>query len=202
MKNLFASILSAVLLLFVGACSGHAGNTNQTVSTNLVATNASGDTVVLLIRHAEKPLIGTGLSSEGEIRAKKLADYFTHYTMEGKPVVLDRLFATKDSDNSKRPRLTIEPLSKATGLIIDDHFKNQQYKKLAEYIRKNCQGNKILISWHQGTIPEFLTALGVNPRTLLPKGNWPSEQFNWVIQLRFDKDWNLAHGSCEIQNLK
>src|ERR1700722_18983705 len=74
------------------------------------------NTVVLIIRHAEKPDSGNTLTPAGEERAKAYVKYFKDYTVEAKPVTLDYLFAAADSKGSMRPRLTLEPLSKATGM--------------------------------------------------------------------------------------
>lgn len=202
MKLFSRYALYPLVLLLALSCASHAGSTNPPASTNasaLVAPAAQKETVVLIIRHAEKGFFGSKLSASGRARADKLATYFTHCEVDGKPVALDHLFATEDSDHSKRPRLTLEPLARATGLSIDDHFKNRQYAKLAEHVRKKCQGGQILISWHHGTIPEFLTALGAEPATLLPGGKWPSKEYNWVIQLRFDKDGRLNYSRCVTQ---
>lgn len=86
--------------------------------------SALKNTVILIVRHAEKPDDGYGLSAEGEARAKAYVNYFKHFTIESQPVKLSHLFAAADSKKSHRPRLTIEPTSKALGLAIDSRFKD------------------------------------------------------------------------------
>jgi broad specificity phosphatase PhoE len=203
MKHFFRFVVFSLAILFAVCCESGAGETQApvlTTNTAAVSTNAQGDTTILIIRHAEKGFYGSELSAEGKVRAGKLADYFTHCTVDDKAVKLDHLFATEDSDNSKRPRLTLEPLSKATGLSINDKYKNRQYEKLAAHIKKKCQGGQVLICWHHGTIPELLTALGASPETVLPAGKWPDKEYNWVVQLRFDKDGRLTYSQCVNQS--
>lgn len=51
----------------------------------------------------------------------------------------------------------------------------------------------MLICWHHGQIPDLLRVLGAKPKTLLPNGAWPSQVFDWVIQLKFDHEGRLIH---------
>jgi broad specificity phosphatase PhoE len=147
--------------------------------------------VILVIRHAEKPDDGFGLSAAGEARAGAYVNYFENFKIDGQPLKLDCLFAAADSKESHRPRLTIEPTAKALGLPIDSRFKDKDFQKLADEIRAKPHGNAILIAWHQGKIPELLRALGADPRQVIPKGNWPDDVFDWLIQLRYDSDGHL-----------
>jgi hypothetical protein len=142
---------------------------------------------VLVIRHAEKPASGKGLSPEGEKRAKFYATYFTHFQINGKTLQLDELFATKDSKNSDRPRLTLTPLSQATHIPLDTHYANKEYGKLVKKLGEETQKSDLLICWHHGKIPDMLTSFGADPKKLLPGGKWPSDHFNYVIELHFDK---------------
>lgn len=92
------------------------------------AGNASAlkNAIILVIRHAEKPDQGHTLSAAGEVRAQAYINYFKNYKVDGQPLKLDYLFATADSGNSHRPRLTLEPFAKALGLKIDSRFNNSQ----------------------------------------------------------------------------
>jgi broad specificity phosphatase PhoE len=149
------------------------------------------DAVVLIIRHAEKPEVGNGLSPRGFRRADAYPEYFRRFPTPEKPLALDTLFAATDSSESHRPRLTVLPLSKATGLPIDTRFDNKSTSKLARELRATQQGKHVLVCWHQGEIPALIRALGGNPDQYLPKGNWPDEAFAWVIQLTFDHQGQL-----------
>lgn len=152
---------------------------------------ALSNVVILVIRHAEKPDDGPGLSAEGEARAKAYTNYFKTFTLDGQALKLDYLFAAADSKESQRPRLTLEPTGKAFGLAIDTRFKNKNFQQLADELQAQPHGNAILIAWHHEKIPALLRALGADSAQVLPNNKWPDAQFGWVIQLRYDQDGKL-----------
>lgn len=164
-------------------------------------SNPLKDAVILIIRHAEKPASGVELSPAGQRRAEAYVGYFQRFTIDGKRIKLDYLFASADSDKSHRPRLTIEPLSKAIGIKIDTRFKNGDFSKLVQEIQNHPHGRNILISWHHGKIPDLLSAFGVNPARLLPDGKWPADVFCWVMQLRYDENGKLFDARCINEDL-
>ncbi len=147
--------------------------------------------VILVIRHAEKPAKGAELTAAGEARAKAYAEYFKNYTVDGKPLKLDHLFAAADSKESQRARLTLEPTSQLLGLKIDSQFADDQFQKLADEIRTKPHGKHMLICWHHGEIPQLIKALGADSRQVIPDAKWPESVYNWVIQLRYDADGRL-----------
>jgi hypothetical protein len=150
------------------------------------------DAVILIVRHAEKPDSGSGLTTAGEERARAYVSYFEKFAFNATPAAPDYLFAAADSKASRRSRLTLEPLSKATGLAIDDRFKDKQFQELAQDLRSKPHGKRILICWHHGEIPQLVAALGADPGKLFPKGKWPPEVFGWVIKLRYGPDGHLV----------
>ncbi|MDD5432037.1 MAG: flagellar basal body-associated protein FliL [Candidatus Omnitrophica bacterium] len=164
---------------------------SQDVQSYTNDSNPLKNAVILIIRHAEKPAEGFELSPAGEARAKAYAGYFQKYMIDGKIVKLDYLFSTADSKESHRPRLTIEPLSKALGMKIESRFQDDDFAKLAQEIKDYPHGQNLLICWHHGKIPGLLSALGADPTKLLPDGKWPEEVFCWVMQLRFDENGKL-----------
>jgi hypothetical protein len=151
--------------------------------------------VILIIRHGEKPTTGQGLNAVGEARAEACATYFKDFAVNGKPVKLDCLFAAADSLASHRPRLTLEPTSKLLGLDIDSSFDDSEYKKLAKVIRTKPPGKNVLICWRHGEIPGLVQALGADPDRLFPKGQWPDDIFNWVVELRYNSEGRLFAAS-------
>jgi hypothetical protein len=176
MRSLIALI--TVLLLWIGVDCTNA--------------NPLQSSVVIIVRHAEKPDTGDGLAPAGDARANAYVDYFKHFTVNSNAVHFDYLFAAKDSRESKRPRLTIKPLSKALGLVINTEFKDDKYAELAEELHAGRYRNKnILVCWHHGKIPELLAALGADPHKLLPNGKWPEDVFGWVVSLEYDQKGNL-----------
>jgi broad specificity phosphatase PhoE len=155
--------------------------------------NASGlkNAVILIIRHAEKTDDGRGLSSLGVARAKAYADYFKNFTIDGRALKLDAIFASKDGRNSHRPLLTAEPTAEALGLKVNDRYKNNHFNELVDEIKSKPRGENILIVWHHGNMVGLLRALGADPKTLFPKGRWPGHVYDWLIELRYDENGRL-----------
>ena len=153
------------------------------------------NSVVLIIRHAENPADGHGLSPRGEERAKAYKNYFQNFTVDGKRREPEAVLVAADSKQSHRPRLTVEPFAKAANLPIDNRFANRQPADLAAELRANYQGKVILVCWHHGQIPALLRALGAAPETLLPNGKWPRDVYDWVIMVSFDENGHVIPGS-------
>src|SRR5262245_2408856 len=158
------------------------------------------NSVVLIIRHAENPATGHGLSLRGEQRAEAYKDYFTNFTVDSKRLEPQAVFAAKDSKQSHRPRLTVEPFAKAAKLPIDTRFGSNESDQLAADRRATEQGKVILICWRHGVIPDRLRAFGEKPKKLLPNGKWPDAVHDWVILLRYDQNGNLIPGSARRIN--
>jgi hypothetical protein len=160
-------------------------------------TNAT----ILIIRHAEKPADGPELSPPGTSRAAAYIAYFQHLQLDGRAVTPDHLFCTADSTGSQRPRLTLEPLSRALHLTIDSRFKNKDVAVFGQELRARPHGQNLLICWHHGEIPELLRSLGADPETVLPHGTWPEDVFGWMIELRYDEAGRLQTTRCIHENL-
>jgi hypothetical protein len=158
------------------------------------------DAVVLVIRHGEKPENGSELSAEGMARAGAYVHYFETFQVDGKPVRLDSLFATRDSKSSNRPRLTLEPLGHALNLPVNCNFKNKEPATLARELQSTPHGTNILICWHHEKIPDLLRDLGADPGALLPEGKWPVGVYGWVIELRYDHQGRLEPAECKRIN--
>jgi hypothetical protein len=175
---MYRCLFSAVLFLYTLA---------------LAADSQEGpkDAVILIIRHAENPDTGRGLSPRGKERAEAYKNYFQTFALDSKQLEPDVIFAAKDSKQSHRPRLTVEPFAKAEKLQIDTRFGNNQSVELATALRATEQGKRILISWRHGDIPALLRALGAKPKDLLPNGKWPDPVYDWVILLSYDQEGHL-----------
>ena len=159
----------------------------------LVAHGQEGpkNSVVLIIRHAEDGASDRGLTQRGQERAEAYKNYFLNFTVDSKPLKPDAIFAAKDSKQSHRPRLTVEPFAKAAKLPIDTRFGNNQSAELAAALRAMGQGKRILICWRHGDIPALLRALGAKPKSLLPGGKWPDSVYDWAILLSYDQEGRL-----------
>jgi hypothetical protein len=178
-----SGLCGAIAALFLPACLAEAGQGPR---------NAT----VMIVRHAEKPANGNQLNAEGDARAQAYASYFRASPPGGKSP--DRLIATADTKKSSRPSLTLGPLSRASGLPIDTRFRNENVNGLAQDLARSGGGETTLISWHQGQIPELITALGGDPAAFLPGGNWPNNVFNWVVVLKFDGDGQVMPGQSRL----
>jgi hypothetical protein len=183
MKQLIWFTLSMMLIAPAVAIAKH---------DHVYAGNGLADTTVMIIRHAEKPDSGPGLTPEGEARARAYVKYFQHFTLDGQSMTPNALYAATDSKSSMRPRLTIEPLSRALGLPIDDRFADKQTRSIADALRTKTHGNHVLISWHHEEIPKLIRDLGGDSAALIPGDKWPSDVFGWVVVLRYDHEGRLA----------
>ncbi len=141
---------------------------------------------VLIVRHAEKPAQGPGLSQAGTARAQAYATYLAALPVDGAVLRPDLLFATRDSRASHRPRLTLTPLAAALGKPLDLAYADGEVKPLARAVAREGAGRVSLIAWHHGHIPALLRAFGADPAAFLPGGRWPGDVFDRVILLRFD----------------
>jgi hypothetical protein len=159
-----------------------------------IAAGARGpaDSVVLLIRHAEKPVAGPGLAPAGELRAEAYVRYFGNFRVDGTPTKIQTLVATADSAYSSRPRLTLAPLGQALGLPIQQPFANEDTGKFAAWLASAPRDRTTLVAWHHGKLPKLLASLGADPAALLPHGSWPDDVYDWVIALRFDARGRLV----------
>ncbi len=190
------AVFTCLLIVFGTGVPGH-GHDNAPAASPALARST-----VLIIRHAEEPDDGSGLSPAGETHANAYVNYFENYRVNGtKPLPLTALFAAANSSASHRPVLTLTPLSQSTGLPIDSEYKDNDYAKLADALKSTDHGRGILVCWHHGNIPNLIRALGADPHELLPKGKWPDDQYGWVIQLRYDKQGLLKNSQLVVPNL-
>jgi hypothetical protein len=181
--------------LFIGAVCSSSAQT-QTVQ------NYLADNTVLIIRHSEKPEVGNGLTPKGEARAQLYAKYFQPFHEEGLSVPVDCLYAGADSESSIRPRLTLEPLSKATGMPLHLKIGTKESEALVLELKTEPHGRHPLIAWRHGEMPALLRAFGASPEKLLPDGKWPDDVYDWVIVLKMGPDGQLSSARLIHQQLK
>lgn len=151
-----------------------------------IAENGLSNTTVLIVRHAEKPDDGTGLTPAGEARAAAYADYFRRFRFNSAVLRVDTLVAAADTDHSERPRLTLTPLSQATAIPVEQPSASDDVGGLARWLRAGRAKRTILVSWHHSKISQLVGALGADPSHLLFLGWWPASVYNWVVVLHFD----------------
>ena len=150
----------------------------------------AGNTV-LIVRHAEKPETGRELTAAGEARARAYASYFEPFHEGDVTVKVDALYAGADSEGSVRPRLTLEPLSRATGLALNTSVGTKEPEKLVSLLKGEAHPAHPLIAWRHGQIPALLAAFGARG-DLIPGGKWPDATYDWVVVLRFDETGKLV----------
>jgi hypothetical protein len=166
--------------------------------------NYLANNTVLIIRHSEKfeTEVGTGLNPAGEARARLYAKYFHPFQEEGLSIAVDCLYAGADSKNSFRPRLTLEPLSKATGIPLHANIGTKDPEMLVQELKTEAHGQHPLIAWRHGEIPALLRAFGAAPEKLLPNGQWPDDVFDWVILFKMGANGQLESARLIHETLK
>lgn len=155
--------------------------------------------VVMLIRHAEKPLGDApphGVSEDGVVdresltprgwqRAGALVGFFvgagTGPGSSGLPVPT-HLFASQvgPQSSSRRPLETLQPLAERLGLQVDTRFLKEEIGQLAQAIL--ATDGVALISWEHNLIPSLADLLIGEP-SLVPQ-IWPDDRFDvaWVFE--------------------
>ncbi|MFI5010918.1 MAG: flagellar basal body-associated protein FliL [Hyphomicrobiales bacterium] len=156
-----------------------------------LASPYMANVTVLIVRHAEKPGEGAELSPAGDARAVAYARYFNPFTAGTAPFIPDTLIASRETLRSDRPQLTLKPLGTALGLPIDTRFASGDVEALADELRANPHGKRILIAWHHGHIPKLILALGGEPDVILQRDHWPRQVYDWVVELRYDANGRL-----------
>ncbi|MCJ7955813.1 MAG: flagellar basal body-associated protein FliL [Pseudomonas sp.] len=160
-------------------------------------TQGLRNVTVLIVRHAEKPDQGSGLNPRGEERAQAYVKYFDPLQLDGQNLVPQRLIATRDSQDSARPRLTLEPLSKHLNLNIEQPYDNNEVDKLAKSLANDNQAQVLLIAWHHGKIYKLIEAFGGNAQQLTGQKSWPGSVYDWLIVLRFDDKGHLSESHSQ-----
>jgi hypothetical protein len=161
-------------------------------------TRGLRDVTVLIIRHAEQPGQGNGLSPRGEQRAQAYASYFDPLQLDGSTLLPQRLIATSDSKASMRPRLTLTPLAARLQLPIEQPWADDQVDALAKALRKKNEASVVLIAWHHGHIVKLIEALGGDAKQLLGRKTWPGDVYNRVVVLHFDAQGRLNESASRL----
>ena len=191
-----ATFLAATTLCI----SIHAETPSPTPRETSAAPDQLAGNTVLIVRHAEKPLLGRELTRAGEARANAYIHYFEPFQEGGLNIRVNALYSGSDSPDSVRPRLTLEPLSRATGLPLDSSITTKEPAALVTLLRTQPHGNHPLVAWRHGSVPALLTAFGASP-DLIPGGKWPDDIYDWVIILTFDSAGHLHSSQLIHENL-
>jgi hypothetical protein len=155
--------------------------------------------LVMLIRHAEKPVAGQdhgvdalgspdpeSLTPRGWQRAGALVGLFDPDRADSRTAALPtptHLFASKvgPQSSSKRPVETLQPLSERLGIVTDTSHLKEELGQLVQDVR--AIDGVVLISWEHHLIPSI--ANGLMGNSSVPQ-IWPDDRFDlvWLIDLR------------------
>ncbi len=134
---------------------------------------AAADTVVVLVRHAEKVSeeADAELSAAGRARAERLAALLA-------PRQAEALFAS----HRRRTRQTLEPLAKRSGLPIQVRKAGEEAALAAEILAR-WKGRTVIVCGHSNTLGPLAAALGVREPFTEPKGydRW------WTVRIAPDR---------------
>ncbi|HEY3334315.1 MAG TPA: hypothetical protein VGK16_03685 [Candidatus Limnocylindrales bacterium] len=155
--------------------------------------------VVMLLRHAEKPL-GAGppygvtvdgtpdpesLTPRGWQRAGALVALFVADPSDARGPRLPtptHLFASLVGlhSSSERPRETLIPLAERLGLAVDSRFRKEELAGLVRAVE--ATDGIVLIAWEHRLIPSIATML-VGDTSRVPQ-DWPDDRYDvvWVVE--------------------
>jgi hypothetical protein len=152
---------------------------------------------VFIIRHAEKPPEGNGLSLKGKERAAALVPYFMEtkeLIIHGTPVAIYAMAAPKE-DSSVRPIDTVKKLADELKITVNTNYVRDNYKKMVDDIKSNAaySGKTVLISWEHDVIPDIARSFGA----LQAPYRWQSDVFDRVWMITFE----VPTGRAVFQNI-
>lgn len=139
------------------------------------AVVAAGPHTVILVRHAEKDSAkdkeNPPLTANGAARAEELARMLAHARVT-------RLVASE----WKRTQLTLEPLSKATGLTLEQRSA-KEVTTLAEELRAAPPGSVTVVAGHSNTVPQLAEALGAPLPGVAKGANLADDEYDRLFVL-------------------
>ncbi len=142
----------------------------------------TGDTVIFIVRHAEKKdkagETDPDLTEAGKKRAVQLAKMLAD-------VNLKAVYSTQ----FKRTRNTVLPSAKAAGIkptVIDA----RNFKGLIKALKTKHPGQSVLVAGHSNTVPIMLLALGTNKKVAIKEDEYSNL---FVVTLRSDDSATAIH---------
>jgi len=126
--------------------------------------NDPGETVVILLRHAEKaaePGRDPDLSDAGQRRAKALARHFA-----------DPPLAAVYATPYRRTQLTAAPIAAAHTLPITVRPAGESPEALAHTLRQRHAGQRVLLVGHSNTVPAIAAALSGEAVEPMPESEY------------------------------
>jgi len=144
-------------------------------------------TTVILIRHAEKNIEPANpdpdLSPAGQTRAQELARMFGDAGIKA-------IYATQ----YKRTQQTVKPLADKLGLTaISVDARNTA--ELVKQIRAQHNGEVVLVSGHNNTVPEIIAALGGPTLPVIPETEFDNLYVVTIYRVGSAKLLKMKYGS-------
>jgi hypothetical protein len=196
-------VLVGVAVALSAVLAGCAAGT-QTSSTAAPDTAAPG-TVVMVIRHGEKPdgshpgvdaqgnEDDSSLTAVGWQRAERLADLFDPPSGEPRPGLARpaAIYAAGANDDGEgaRTRETVAPLAQRLGIAVNTDYGKGDEEKLVDQVI--AEPGPVLICWQHGELPAIADAFpNVTPT---PPKDWPDDRFDVVWTFTKTADgWHFA----------
>jgi hypothetical protein len=141
---------------------------------------------ILLIRHGEKPDIGSELSQQGWQRAKALPNMFerSEFLKFGLPVAFYAMSPQK-KNGSVRAIQTLSFAAEKLKLPINKNFTRDEVSSLVRDIQENphYNGKMVVICWEHKVLEDIAHAFGLKKYL-----DWPGKQYDRVWSLTFSSD--------------
>lgn len=166
---------------------------------------AAPGTVVMVIRHGEKPdgsapgidaqgnEDDSSLTAVGWQRAERLADLFDPQSGElraglVRPAAIYAAGANDDGEGA-RTRETVAPLAERLGIAVNTQYGKGDEEELVDEV--SAEPGPVLISWAHGELPSIADAFpDVTPA---PPKDWPDDRFDVVWTFTETADgWHFA----------
>lgn len=167
------------------------------------APGVTSPTVVMVIRHAEKPEgkdkgydargneDDSSLTEVGWDRADRLVDLFDGSPASAAVDRPDAIYAAGANDlgEGQRTRETVAPLAERLGVRVNTEFGKGDEEELVEQVA--TRPGRTLISWSHSGIPRIAEAFP--DATPAPPEDWPSDRFDvtWTFT-RTAGGWEFA----------
>jgi hypothetical protein len=206
LRRAVITLAALVALGLLAACSPTPRPVGQPgVPPPAPTTGVAPGTVVMLIRHGEKPdgsepgvdangnEDDSSLTALGWDRARALADLFDPAQGDPRPGLArpTAIYAAgaNDDGEGQRTRETVAPLAERLGLPVNTDFGKGDEEKLVEQV--TAHPGVTLICWQHGELPDIADAFGSVTPT--PPDDWPDDRFDVVWTLTKTADgWRFA----------
>lgn len=141
-------------------------------------TSDASDTIIYLVRHAEKDLNDTTdnppLTAAGYARAEKLVEEFSD-------IYPDAIYSTTYQRNIN----TVSPLSEKYGIEIQE-YEWEDTEVLATSILEDHAGETVVVCGHSDNLLPFISKLGAEP----PLDSLGSYEYDNIFRVVLDADGN------------